>query len=715
MENLKVSLENCNNIDSGEINIEKNKLNIKFGQNGTGKSTLAKAIQYKIENEKLLNNLLPFKLQKENLEKLQSKVVIEDNNINSVSIFNEEYVKQFLFKEDELVSNSFEIFIKTPKYIENEKNIEKQLEEIKKVFLNNQVLEQIILDFENLSKSFKTTKNGLSDASAISKGLKDGNKIENIPDNIKEYKSFIQNKEKCVSWLDWQIKGNNFIDDHENCPYCISPTDEAKKEKIKAISKNYDKNVIKNFIEIIKVLENLGDYFSPDAKDELEKITKKTEGLLEEEKNYLTNIKGQIDAFLQRLKNLKDVSFHNLKNEKIQEKIENLKIEFGETLDKLKSTKTIDIVEKFNKSLENTLTEIKELQINIGKQKSEIRNSISNNQKNINNFLRNAGYKYEVLIQEENNQHKIKLKHLDFEKNISKGDQHLSFGEKNAFALVLFMYQSLSKQSDLIILDDPISSFDKNKKYAILQMLFREQNSFKGKTVLMFTHDFEPVIDSVKALGNKFKDQTNVSFIKTNKNTLKEKKIEKCNILTFPQIFENILTDGNIDSISKLVYMRRNFEVLNDKGDEYQILSDLFHRRTKEDAKKYRQTNIDKNLSDEGFEKSFRNGENKIKEFEEFSNFKYDDLLKTMNDQRKLQDIYNKSKNGYEKLQIFRVMNGEFTNGDDFDDIFKKFINETYHIENDFIHQLDPREYDLIPEFIIEKCNNEIKKISSQN
>jgi wobble nucleotide-excising tRNase len=41
------------------------------------------------------------------------------------------------------------------------------------------------------------------------------------------------------------------------------------------------------------------------------------------------------------------------------------------------------------------------------------------------------------------------------------------------------MYETLSKNSDLIILDDPISSFDKNKKYAILQMLFRETLSFK--------------------------------------------------------------------------------------------------------------------------------------------------------------------------------------------------------------------------------------------
>jgi ABC-type Mn2+/Zn2+ transport system ATPase subunit len=127
------------------------------------------------------------------------------------------------------------------------------------------------------------------------------------------------------------------------------------------------------------------------------------------------------------------------------------------------------------------------------------------------------------------------------------------------------MYEALSKNSDLIILDDPISSFDKNKKYAILQMLFREKESFKSKTVLMLTHDIEPVIDSVKALADKFKNQTNANFIKSTEGLLIEKEIKKENILTFTQICEKIINEEDINIISKLIYLRRNFEILNDK------------------------------------------------------------------------------------------------------------------------------------------------------
>lgn len=704
---MEITIRNCNNITNGTINIERNKLNIKFGINGTGKSTIANAIQYKIEKEENLNTLLPFSLRNENPDNLESIVEINEE-IKSIFIFNEEYVKQFLFQQEELLHNSFEILIKTPKYIEITGNIEKQLEEIKNVFSDNKDLEQTILDFESLSKSFKTTQKGLSDASAISKGLENGNKIENIPDNLIEYKPFLQNKENSVNWLDWQIKGNKFSDGHENCPYCVSPNDAIKKEKIKSISENYDKNVIKNFIVITTAIENLGDYFSDDSKEALAKILKKTEGLLDEEKTYIITIKGQIDNFLQRLKNLRDISFKNFKDdEKVKEKIEEFIINIDELFDKLKSEKTTKMVDDFNKSLNDTLDKIGELQGQINSQKAEVKRIIEKNEKNINQFLKNAGYKYKVLIEDKNDEYKIRLQHIDFDNDITGGDQYLSFGERNAFALVLFMYETLSKNPDLIILDDPISSFDKNKKYAILQMLFREIDSFKNKTVLMLTHDIEPIIDSVKALSHKFKNQTNASFIKSSKGILVEKEIKKENILTFSQICEKIINDNDINIISKLIYLRRNFEILDDKGSEYQILSDLFHKRTKDEAKIKRKEIIE-NLTDENFETSFTDGENKIKNI--IPEFEYEKILKVVNNAEELKKIYDNIENGYEKLQIFRIINGEFTKNDDFSDVMKKFINETYHIENDFIYQLNPREYDLIPEYIVDECNDFITR-----
>ncbi len=44
MANLEVTIKNCNSIDIADILVTEGCLNIKYGPNGIGKSTIAKAI-----------------------------------------------------------------------------------------------------------------------------------------------------------------------------------------------------------------------------------------------------------------------------------------------------------------------------------------------------------------------------------------------------------------------------------------------------------------------------------------------------------------------------------------------------------------------------------------------------------------------------------------------------------------------------------------------
>ncbi|MCF8237985.1 MAG: hypothetical protein K9I85_07495 [Saprospiraceae bacterium] len=182
---MECQIKNCNNIDNGKIVITKGKLNIKFGINGTGKSTITRAIKYKVEASDKLKELTPFKLRGIETELVPEVIINEE--INTILIFNDDYLNQFLFKEDELISNSYEIFIKTPEYTSTITQIEQLLSEIKKVFSENENLEKILVDFESLSKSFATTQTGLSKSSPLYKGLKDGNKVEHIPAQLQGY------------------------------------------------------------------------------------------------------------------------------------------------------------------------------------------------------------------------------------------------------------------------------------------------------------------------------------------------------------------------------------------------------------------------------------------------------------------------------------------------------------------------------------------------
>ena len=61
---MNVVIENCRSIDNASISIEPGKLNVKFAPNGTGKSSIAKALVSAV-SESIGPDLVPFKWQKE--------------------------------------------------------------------------------------------------------------------------------------------------------------------------------------------------------------------------------------------------------------------------------------------------------------------------------------------------------------------------------------------------------------------------------------------------------------------------------------------------------------------------------------------------------------------------------------------------------------------------------------------------------------------------
>ena len=614
---MEFRIKNCNNITDGTLEITKGKLNIKFGINGTGKSTISRAIKYSIESPELLNQLTPFKLREIDTQHVPE--IIPSEEIGSVLIFNEEYVDRFLFREDELIANSYDILIKTPAYNDSIVQIEHLLSEIKKVFSENDDLDKIIVDFENLTKSFTTTQTGLSKTSALYKGLKGGNLIEHIPVLLQGYGKLIKDK-NCVSWLDWQNKGDQFLEISDDCPYCTSPTTETK-EAIKSVTLFYDKNVIKNFNVIVEALKNLGDYFSESANQALKEITEKQTGLEESEMHYIIVVKQQIDDLLLKLKSLKNISPSSFsEDEEVNVRLQNLKINV-DLFDRIKGDKTTRIISSLNNSLDTVLEKIGLLKGEINKQRHLVNSLIQKHKDSINSFLVNAGFKYKVEIEG----YKLLLRHSESTEILSGGKQHLSYGEKNAFALILFMYETLQKQPDLIVLDDPVSSFDKSKKYAIMHMLFRGRSDecLLNNTVLLFTHDLDPVIDTVKVL-REFGNLSEARFLSNINGRLSEIEIKKDNILSFAQICRKV-NHSNSSEIIKLIYLRRNYEIINDLGNEYQVISNLFHKRQSDECTDHRKE-IGNDTLDEA---DFNAGIVEIKKT--IIGFDYDSILSNLN------------------------------------------------------------------------------------
>ncbi|MCW3173112.1 AAA family ATPase [Shewanella subflava] len=705
---MDIEIKNCNNITMAKVAIVPSKLNIKFAPNGTGKSTISKAIQYAVTgDEKALSELLPFKFRNENLNNTKPEVLgIE--NIKSVLCFNEEYVNKFTFKPEELVSNSFDIFIRTDAYQEKERDIETFTSLVKQQFANNSELEALISNLNELSRAFKVTASGgLAKTSTGAKALSSSNKIDHIPEGLQPYQPFIQSS-NCVNWIDWQAKGHKeFSDLSDSCPFCTSDST-SKKEQIANVSKEYDRNLIKNLVSVIDVINKLGEYFSGVSKDKLDVIKSLKNGLEKEHETFIVTVKSQIDDLVAKLEKLKGLTgFDFYEGENVGQKLLDYKIDlqFFDTLNSIKTNETIAVI---NQSIDDLIKQAGPLQGKINQQRTEIQRLIKKHQTNINAFLTFAGYRYQVAIVGEGEQAQLKLRHIDNSTHLSGGSQHLSFGERNAFSIVLFMYECLAKKPDLVILDDPISSFDKNKKYAILEMLFRRDASdcLKSKTVLMLTHDVEPIIDTLRSVRGQFSNQVFASYLRLRSGEITEQSISSDDIKTFIQICENLFSSTQ-DPIIKLIYLRRRYEVLGDLESGYQILSNLFKKRSIPED--FRIPRNEEGLNTPLSTIDLSAGINDIQRFISELPVDYPSLVALFSNNEKINELYLQSNNGYEKLQLIRILL-------DIDmvenSVIRKFINETYHIENEFIFQLDPTRFDLIPEYVVYECDKILEEFS---
>ena len=79
--------------------------------------------------------------------------------------------------------------------------------------------------------------------------------------------------------------------------------------------------------------------------------------------------------------------------------------------------------------------------------------------------------------------------------------------------------------------------------------------------------------------------------------------------------------------------------------------------------------------------------------------FKYDALVAQVNDAAAMKQKFAETDVGYEKIQLFRVIKGKHQN-----DVISKFINESYHIENEYVMQLNPHKFESVPEYVVNEC-----------
>lgn len=698
-----IKIENCNNIVEGELDIEDGKLNILYGINGTGKTTIAKAIEFSKEPQKI-EELQSFFTEN------QASVSINPE-IGKILVFNEDFVRNIVFKEDEVIQNSFEVFLKTSKYSQKKAQLDQHLQALHNIMKQDEEIQELQRLLDQIAGKFKRTTNGKLSKTGVYKSVLSKSNLYNIPEELDSYRPFITNTEINIPWIDWKSKGDAF-DVGDGCPYCSETLNRTVHNQRKEVfKKTYKKSDSQNLKYLLDLLENLRIYIKPEKYDELVTYVK-TDVPEDIISALLEKLLLELDVMLKRFTAIGEFGSRRIvlaDISKLDQQINEMEIpkSFFEIFG---GEKIGNVIKRINDQVTELRSEAAVLKTEMGALKGVMQATIQASQTDINEFLKTAGINYELVIlaEDETNSRTILKQCFSEERtDVTKIRDHLSWGEKNAFALILFMYYAVMQNPDLIILDDPISSFDTNKKYAILHRMFKNIGkrdiSLEGKTVLLLTHDFEPITDFI-VVGKLGEEKAQASFICNEHGIVKSHKIDaNSDVKLITMECGEIAKNTDINIVSRVAFLRKLSELNGRSGDwglVYEILSCLIHANEIK-RKIGNNTYIDIAPEDVAL------GISKIKEY--ISDFDYNELKNNIYTKEGIKSLYAIETNAYLKVQLFREMNEILSNNEvkitQMDSAWYKFIDETYHIENDYLHFLDIIKFNIVPSYIIDNVD----------
>ncbi|HFZ5152425.1 TPA: hypothetical protein ACIK0Z_001117, partial [Campylobacter jejuni] len=169
---------------------------------------------------------------------------------------------------------------------------------------------------------------------------------------------------------------------------------------------------------------------------------------------------------------------------------------------------------------------------------------------------------------------------------------------------------------------------------------------------------------------------------------------------SFVSICDEVIR-SNKNILIKLAYLRRYYELINNSGC-YNIISELLHGRSIGEFK-------NKTITKEDTDNAIEEITNKIQEF------KYENILQSIQDKDYLVKLYNEEENSYFKVALFRILhehhNSLFNSRNE---VFIKFINEVYHLENETLYQLSHCNYELIPSYIVNECDLFVEELQEK-
>lgn len=649
---MKLNIENYKNISNLNLDVLDNKVNFIFGISGSGKTSIGQSLCKNIEEEDVMIG--------KNISDVKVKINDNDINIENVSLYNEDIIAS-LIVNTEMNSDIYSIIFSNDDDILKKKkefqNMVKELSNFKDIMY--QYMGKIDVLIKNYGGKL-TLKQELPASSKIikfEKAISDGNNSQ--------YVDIIRNNES--NYLRWINEGNNFavFNKFNICPFCNQnvPLERTKliRELCELTPKDFDvifdnTNILQELKIKIPNYSNIKE-LSAFKGEIIDKIK------LKDEINSIINI---IDYYLIDNYNPSNISSIIVSN--------SFKKEFPE----------------ITQSINNINKKITEIKIILGELKHATDRTIHDNLKVLNDYIEKFGIPYKFKV----NKYDINDKKADYILYHIKDDLQihrtngLSYGEKNIISLLLFL---ISNKNEIVIIDDPASSYDDYRRKIIFDLLYDLQNQ---KTLIILSHDMVFVKYAVfnrnqgkKSKSKRFKnffEKTGriVSFENYNNHTL-IKDIEYDDF----DIIENQVNNHIINN--KLSYFRKiiNLRILTENKKSidcdyeiiYQYLSAILHRTDK--------SAIIEELNEKGFTE-----DDIINKINDKLNFNLEKIPNNI-----LKDFDISELTNFEKIFYFRDEIQDESIRDEFNNII--------HMNSSYTISLNPYKFDYFSPYIYEKIN----------
>lgn len=607
-----------------EENMKFNKRNIIFGSNGRGKTSLALGIKEELELvgkdniRYYYNDYIDDLIMLEDTDKLKGVKAtfgITDININKqiMELENQKIDLSNLRLEIEETRNQIKKLINN---IHDSKKGNLRISQKSKKFSIEKVIDVYEKNIDD-AKKIESDTDKIKQISGNDTSLE--NKLEyiykldvpnfKISEEIEfEYINYLLQKNyddvtipnhTVIEWLKTGLELHG--EDESHCIFCENELDYKRiAEKVYHFQSNEKEKDVKYLIDVKKVFESTltiyTNYLLNKEKYEIlqleNKISEEEENLLKEDLSNIINIlDGKIVNMENEFQDFSPSYWYELCNklEFIQENIDDRKIvmqkDLSNKIDKLKEIVLgsigLEIIE--NEDIKNGLSKVKkqeeeykELETNnaiISGKISDLRVELSdyNDFKTyLNKVLASLNIHIKLEFDDKNENYYL----IHTVENVKLNITSISEGEKNLLAFLFFYFELFKdkEQSDIkenisiIIIDDPINSFDESNRFYVLEIL-RKLIKDKFNQLFLFTHSWNDFCDITYGLNEKkynfyevYKNHRGNSLLKLiNNNVTPYKKLFQ-EIFEISQKHEGDIEDDECYYYHSINSIRRVFE-----------------------------------------------------------------------------------------------------------------------------------------------------------